>query len=153
MIRRAQKKDIPSVMNLLEQVMAVHHVLRPDLFPSEGTKYSCGEMEEIFSSEDTPVFVWDEGGKVLGYIFCQIKNHLNINEMPHKTLYIDDLCVDACARGRHIGRELFLFAKDFARREGCYNITLHVWEGNSAAKGFYDSLGMKAQYTSLETIV
>ena len=65
---------------------------------------------------------------------------------------MDDLCVDEIARGEGIGRSLFNYVKEFARKNGCHNITLHVWECNSGAKAFYESLGLKTQYTSMELI-
>ncbi|MBQ2566211.1 MAG: GNAT family N-acetyltransferase, partial [Bacteroidales bacterium] len=66
--------------------------------------------------------------------------------------YIDDLCVHEKARGQHIGKALFEYVKAFAKEQGCYNITLHVWEGNPGARAFYESLGLKPQYISMEML-
>ena len=38
MIRKAKKRDIPTIIELLHQVNMVHHVLRPDLFKPNTTK-------------------------------------------------------------------------------------------------------------------
>lgn len=35
-IRRARVNDIPKVLDLLQQVLYVHHVVRPDLFQEKG---------------------------------------------------------------------------------------------------------------------
>ena len=70
-----------------------------------------------------------------------------------KTLYIDDICVDETARGKHIGQALYEFVRDYARSIGCYNITLNVWEGNDAAFSFYKSMGMQVQKTGMESIL
>jgi ribosomal protein S18 acetylase RimI-like enzyme len=59
-----------------------------------------------------------------------------------RTLFIDDLCVDETVRGQHIGEALFRFAADQARRMGCRDVILNVWEGNDAAKRFYEKMGM-----------
>lgn len=56
-------------------------------------------------------------------------------------------------RGRHIGKALFEYAKAFAREKGCHNITLHVWECNPGARAFYEAMGLKPQYTSMELIL
>ena len=69
------------------------------------------------------------------------------------TLYIDDICVDEKARGKHIGKALFEYVKAFAKEKGCYNITLHVWECNPGAVAFYKALGMKPQFTSMEMVL
>ena len=151
MIRKASVKDINKILEILKQVNYVHHVLRPDLF-NLGTKYSNKELEEIINNENTPIFVYEEN-EVMGYIFCIIEKTNSAMLTNIKTLYIDDLCVDEKYRGKGIGKELYLYAKEFAKKNGIYNITLNVWEGNDKAKGFYESLGLKPQKTYLEEII
>ena len=68
-------------------------------------------------------------------------------------LFIDDLCVDESCRGMHIGQKLFDYVKDQAKALGCYEITLNVWEGNDAARGFYENLGLKPKETQMEYIL
>ena len=68
MIRRAEDRDIPQVLCLLEQVNRVHHDIRPDLFRLT-TKYTEEELRRIFTDDEAPVFVYDENGQVRGYIF------------------------------------------------------------------------------------
>ena len=152
-IRKAEPQDIAAVNKLLGQVLALHHAGRPDLFKVEGKKYTDEELLAIFANPDTPVFVYDEDGTVLGYAFCIAKtpNHHSMN--PIKTLYVDDICVDENARGKHVGKTLFDYVKAYAEDNGFYNITLHVWECNQGAKTFYEALGMKPQYTSMEMVI
>ena len=152
-IRLAEARDLPGVNALLQQVLAVHNAGRPDLFYETGKKYPDRLLLEIFTDPETPVFVYKDGGAVLGYAFCAIQHHSSGSLKPVTTLYVDDLCVDEKARGRHIGTQLFEHVKTFAREKGCYNITLHVWECNPTARAFYDSLGMQPQYTSMELLV
>ena len=153
LIRKAEPRDLPAVNSLLRQVLKVHNAGRPDLFRPEGKKYSDAELLSIFSCPDTPVFVYECEGLVLGYVFCALQRQSSGSLQPLTTLYIDDLCVDQSARGQHIGARLFEYAKAFAAQNQCYNITLHVWDCNPAAKAFYESLGMKPQYCSMELIV
>ena len=78
------------------------------------------------------------------------------NDRPqkaHKTLFIDDLCVDKEARGKKLGEKLYQFALDYAKELGCYNVTLHVWNDNAGALRFYERLGMRPRYTEMETIL
>lgn len=151
-IRRAEARDLRAVNSLLEQVLSVHHAGRPDLFRSEGKKYTDEQLLSIFADPKTPVFVYDSGGIVLGYVFCALQQPSGGALEPIKTLYVDDLCVDKSARGEGVGTALFNFVKEFACKNGCHNITLHVWECNPGAKVFYESLGLKPQYTSMELI-
>lgn len=153
MIRKAEKKDIPGLINLLYQVDAVHNGIRPDLFKGNTAKYNEQELEEILKDDSKPIFVYDDG-KILGHAFCQIsevRNHRLLQDA--KTLYIDDICVDEQSRGRHIGKALYEYVRDYAKSIGCHNITLNVWEGNDSAYNFYKSMGMYIQKTGMETIL
>ena len=153
MIRKADHADIQRILELLHQVNMVHYEKRPDLFKPHTTKYNEQELGALFTDDLKPVFVYDDG-TVLGYAFCQInqiKDNILLQDI--KTLYIDDICVDETARGKHIGKTLFEFVRDYAQSIGCRNITLNVWEGNDAALCFYRNMGMHVQKTTMETIL
>ena len=153
MIRKASKKDIQRIIELLHQVNMVHHVLRPDLFKPHTTKYNEEELEAMLNNDSKPIFVYDDG-TVLGYAFCQItevKDHQLLEDI--KTLYIDDICVDEEARGKHVGKALYEYVRDYAKTIGCNNITLNVWEGNEPALCFYRNMGMQVQKTTMEIIL
>ena len=155
MIRKANKNDIQGVISLLFQVNAVHHEIRPDLFKGNTVKYNAQELAELFKDESKPIFVYeDEDGNILGHAFCQIidiRNNQLLQDI--RTLYIDDICVDKNARGRHIGKALYEYVRDYAKSIGCNNMTLNVWEGNDSALHFYQSMGMKVQKTGMEIIL
>jgi ribosomal protein S18 acetylase RimI-like enzyme len=153
MIRKANKNDIGRIIELLHQVNMVHHEIRPDLFKSYTTKYNEQELEALLDNDSKPIFVYDDG-EVLGHAFCQItdvKSHKLLQDA--KTLYIDDICVDEKARGKHVGKALYEFVRDYAKSIGCYNMTLNVWEGNDPALSFYKNMGMKIQKTGMEEII
>ena len=152
-VRRAEDKDAEQVLRLLRQVNKVHHDLRPDLF-NLASKYTAEELHAIFTDEGKRVFVCEERGTVLGYIFTILYDHSGDNMLvPIKEMYIDDLCVDEAARGKGVATELYKHAVAYARETGCHNVTLNVWEGNNAALAFYEKMGMKPQKTKLETIL
>ena len=156
MIRLARAEDIPRLQELLGQILLVHHYARPDVFKSEGSKYTDGELEAVINDPTKPIFVYeDEEGRILGHLFLMIKE-VSDNNGPLKavkTLFIDDLCVDKDARGQKLGEKLYQFALDYAKELGCYNLTLHVWNDNEGAVRFYERLGMKPRYTEMETIL
>ena len=152
MIRRANSNDISQIINLLHQVNMVHHIIRPDLFKPHTTKYNEQELSKMLDNENKPIFVFDDGG-VLGYAFCQISEVQNdILLQDTKTMYIDDICVDENARGKHVGKALFEYVRDYAQTIGCHNITLNVWTGNDAAQSFYKNMGMQVQKTTMELV-
>ena len=71
MVRKAAKRDIQAIIELLHQVNMVHHVIRPDLFKPNTTKYNEQELEALLEDESKPIFVYDDG-QVLGHAFCMI---------------------------------------------------------------------------------
>ncbi len=153
MIRKAKKRDIPTIIELLHQVNMVHHVLRPDLFKPNTTKYDEQELEAMLKNDHKPIFVFDNDG-VLGYAFCivtEVKDDKLLQNI--KTLYIDDICVDEKARGQHVGKALYEYVRDYALSIGCNNVTLNVWDGNDAALSFYRNMGMKVQKTTMEIVL
>lgn len=154
-IRKAEKKDINKITELLREVLELHAAIRPDIFVSGTTKYTGSELAAIIENEKTPVFVAEgDDGEVKGYAFCQIKDPpFSTNMRKVKSLFIDDLCVDENCRGSHVGQTLFSFVKKFANGAGCYDITLNVWAGNDNAVRFYDKMGMFVKETQMELIL
>ena len=153
-IRKAKSTDIPALISLLKQVLLVHHQVRPDIFKGEGTKYSPEELKKLIQNEKTPIFVYEnEDGQLVGHLFCSIKEADGAVLTPIKTLFIEDLCVDEEARGQQIGEQLYRFAESYARKLGCYNLTLNVWNDNAGALRFYQRQGMKPQETVMEKIL
>ena len=154
-IRRAEQKDMAGINRLLRQVLMVHHNGRPDLFQANAKKYTDEELSELLRDDSRPVFVGvDEENNVMGYAFCIFQQHVNDNILTDiKTLYIDDLCVDETIRGQHIGSSLYEYVLEFARKSGCYNVTLNVWSCNESAKKFYEACGLVPQKIGMEKIL
>lgn len=154
-IRKAEERDIPRIGELLLQVCRVHCEGRPDLFRSGGRKYNDDELRVLLKDSERPILVAeDENGLVLGYAFCIFQRHKDEGSFHDlTTLYLDDLCVDECYRGRHVGRALYDAVLDLARDTGCYNVTLNVWAENPSAKRFYEHCGLQVQKIGLEKIL
>ena len=93
MVRKAKIGDIPSIIYLLHQVNMVHHVIRPDLFKPNTTKYDEQELRTLLDNDNKPIFIYDDG-EVLGHAFCMITEVRDDKLLQNiKTLYIDDICV------------------------------------------------------------
>jgi ribosomal protein S18 acetylase RimI-like enzyme len=151
-IRRAQPKDSKRINELLYQVAEIHAKGRPDIFKAATKKYSDSELLNIISNDQTPIFVCtDDNDFVLGYAFC-IYQHTKDNLLlkDKETLYIDDICVDQTARGKHIGKSLYTYVLKFAKENGFDNITLNVWAFNESAYKFYEKCGMTPQKIIME---
>ena len=154
-IRLAEEKDIDSVIKLLTQVLNIHAKIRPDIFIGGTTKYTKEELMEIFNDVNRPVYVAvDENDSVMGYAFyIKKKQPFSTNMVPFDSLFIDDLCVDQNIRGKHVGQKIFEHVKEEAKKMGCYEVTLNVWEGNDTARRFYEKMGMVPKETQMEFIL
>ena len=132
-IRKAKEKDIPRILELLEQVLQIHADIRPDIFIPGTTKYTIDELRELKKNEEKPIYVAvDEADVCVGYAFCQLQEQpVSNNMVPFKSFYIDDLCVDQEVRG-------------------CYEVTLNVWAGNTSAERFYERMGMRTKKREME---
>lgn len=153
-IRNAEERDIPSLGDLLLQVCRVHHNGRPDLFSNGGRKYTDEQLRDILTDRERPVLVAaDEQDVVLGYAFCLVQQHDGGAMTAHRTLYLDDLCVDEHCRGQHVGTALYEAVLALARERDCYNVTLNVWCCNEGALRFYETLGLVPQKIGMEIVL
>lgn len=152
-IRRARQSDILVLNTLLQDILQVHHLARPDIFKSEGQKYSEEELRQLLDNPAKSVFVYELEGQVVGHLFCEITTATGDVLEPVKTLYIDDLCVASSVRGQKIGEQLYTFALSYAKEQGCHNLTLDVLADNAGAVRFYDRLGMKPQKFRMEQLI
>ena len=134
-IRKAKEKDIPRILELLEQVLQIHADIRPDIFIPGTTKYTIDELRELLKHKEKPIYVAvDEDDVCAGYAFCQLREQPFSNNMvPFKSLFIDE--------------------KNEAKQIGCYEVTLNVWAGNTSAEKFYEKMGMRTKERQMEYIL
>ena len=154
-IRKAEEKDILRIIELLGQVLQIHADIRPDIFIPGTTKYTVSELTELLEKEEKPIYVAvNEEDVCVGYAFCQLQEQpFSTNMVPFDSLFIDDLCVDQNIRGKHVGQKIFEHVKEEAKKMGCYEVTLNVWEGNDTARRFYEKMGMVPKETQMEFIL
>ena len=141
-IRRARVEDIPGIDKLLYQVHKVHSDGRPDVFKAGEKKYTDEELVELLKDDERPIYVAVEDGKVLGYSFLVFEYMTAKSMINMKSIYIDDICVDEEARGKHVGTALYENVIKVAKESGCAKITLNVWCLNTNAMKFYEAVGL-----------
>ncbi len=155
MVRKAARQDAESISRILFQVNAVHAEGRPDIFRAGGVKYDLQATKELIDDKKMQIFVFeDEDEKVLGYLISRFEETKEDTSRHYrKTLYIDDLCVDEASRGKHVGTALYEHVLAFARENGCDSVTLNVWECNTAARKFYERMGLLPLKTTMEKVL
>ena len=80
------------------------------------------------------VWVWDEGGEVLGVLVMSPTN-------DH--LFVDNVAVAPGHQGRGLGRELLAFAEERAEREGLPEVRLYTNEKMHENLAVYGKLGFE----------
>lgn len=153
-IRFACDRDIPGMIDLLQQVGEVHHRIRPDLFRAGAQKYDEAALNALLTDPNRPILAAEIEGKLVGYAFCILQVTENDPVLcDRKVLYIDDLCVEETLRGQGIAGALYERVLEYARELGCDAVTLNVWCGNENAMKFYEKCGLKPQKIGMETIL
>lgn len=151
-IRFAKAGDETVIAALLEKIYEQHATGRADLFGSGKSKYSSEDVLKLFDQQDAPIFVaTDDNDTVIGYAFCVIKEFTS--PAHYKTLYLDDLNVDAAARRQGVATALLNACRKYGKENGCYNLTLNVWAFNEGAMRFYEKNGFTPQRFILEDIL
>ena len=151
LIRLAEERDIPGILQLLLQVGEVHHQIRPDIFRSGAQKYDRTALLSLLQDPTRPIYVADREGHVAGYAFCILISQPDNSVVLARTdFYIDDLCVDENCRGQGIATALYRHVCTAAREHGCDFVTLNVWQGNASAMAFYEKMGLRPRNTTME---
>ena len=150
-IVKAEARHIAGMLELLGQVGQVHHEIRPDIFRDGALKYDETALKALLLEGNKPIFIGEDGGRVLGYCFCVLKDYRGSGVQTDRVeLYIDDLCVEESARGQGIATALYRYVKEFAKGLGCSHIALNVWCGNVGAQRFYEKMGLTPRHIMME---
>ena len=150
-IVKAEARHIAGMLELLGQVGQVHHEIRPDIFRDGALKYDETALKALLLEGNKPIFIGEDGGRVLGYCFCVLKDYRGSGVQTDRVeLYIDDLCVEESARGQGIATALYRYVKDFAKGLDCSHIALNVWCGNVGAQQFYEKMGLTPRHIMME---
>lgn len=147
-IRNMEISDYKVVDKLMQQVHGLHVENRPDLYVELEHPLSINEFEEIVQNNDVISVVAEENGVIIGLCIVTIRSKSGM--IDKKVAYMDDLCVDEGFRGQGIGKKLFSFVSNMAKKKGAERLDLMVWSFNQKALNFYEELGMKPQRYILE---
>lgn len=91
-------------------------------------------VDEDCQANPAGVFVFEEEGRVLGYISTRIDRETQKGRIPN-------LAVDSSARGRGLGRQLIEHALEYLRREGMAFAVIETMANNAVGQHLYPSCG------------
>ncbi len=146
MISKATITDIPAIAELYREQFKEMSKLIPN-FIKEGNQ-SIEFIEKTISNDDSDILVYEDDGKIVGFILIQAKQRPNFEFIvPDKHCFIMDLIITENSRGRGFGTALMNSAKVWAKEQNCSIISLDVLVNNPGAIKLYEKLGFipKAQ--------
>ena len=154
-VRRAEKRDAARISELLVTIAELHHNGRPDIYGAGGAKYDIAAVESKIADENEIILVAvNEDDTVMGYTMSKItETEAQGIILPHRKMYIDDVCVDSTFRKLGIGRRLMDATRQTAIDKKCDMVELNVWAFNESAVEFYKSCGMSVQRMYMEYIL
>lgn len=86
------------------------------------------------------IYLGELGGKASAYAIV-LETYSSFLALP--TLYLEDLFVMPDSRGHGLGKAMFLFLLEEAKKRGCGRMEWQVLDWNMLARDFYARLGAK----------
>jgi GNAT superfamily N-acetyltransferase len=135
-IREGVKQDLPRVLELIRELATYERA------PDEVTNTVAMMEEDGFGQK--PVygfFVAEERQHILGLSLY----YWRYSTWKGKRLYLEDIIVTECERGRGIGKLLFDVTMKKALDENCTGMMWQVLDWNEPAISFYKKYGSKIE--------
>lgn len=126
-IRRAQVKDAPALLTLLDQLG----------YPAQADELR-GRLGRLLATADGDVLVAESAGALTGLVSFQV---FELIYHPRPQCRLTALVVNGAHRRRGIGSSLLAAVEGIARERGCSRLELTTRRGRPDALPFYTSLG------------
>jgi ribosomal protein S18 acetylase RimI-like enzyme len=140
---RSSSVRIERVEHVDEELVDAFERLIPQL-SSSSPPPTLQHLEDLVSSGDTVLFVARVDGRILGSLtlaFYRIPTGLKA--------WIEDVVVDADARGHGVGAELNLAALAEAQARGAKDVSLTSRPSRESANRLYKRIGFQARETNV----
>lgn len=149
-IRNAQSEDYDSVLNIMNQVQALHVEMRPDVYRPNDTTTTREEFEE--ERKEGLFFVAESDDKVIGALLLSKRHVERPTHVTKDVLFIDAMAVDEAYRGQGVGHAFFDYLKQYKDKLKCDTIELQVNALNKAAYDMYVKCGFREKSINMELV-
>ena len=136
-LRPARQSDIPSLVALLRQLFEIE-----TQFTFDPERPRAGLALILARPQLGRIIASETDGRIVGMVNLQFAVSTAHGSL---SVHIDDLTVDAAARGQGVGSALMEAAYDVAKEIGAGRITVNIDPSNAPALAFYQRFG----FTSL----
>ena len=145
MIKELTTNDFEIVESIIAKLHKLHVENRPDFYIENEHPINKKEYKAMINNQDKINIAYLVDYKIAGVCLATIKDRIE------KSIYIDDIFVLEEFRHQEIATKLYKQVESIAKDICAKRIDLTVWQFNSTALKFYESLGMKTQRKILET--
>jgi ribosomal protein S18 acetylase RimI-like enzyme len=133
-IRTAQEKDLPVLVQLL------HELFSSELEFSPNPEKQYLGLHDLLVSGNGDILVLEIDNMVIGMVSLQ---YLTSTYLGGKVAQLEDMIISKDYRKKGYGSKLFSRALSFARENGCLRVTLLTDYNNEVAIRFYESFNLK----------
>ncbi|HMA63671.1 MAG TPA: GNAT family N-acetyltransferase [Chitinispirillaceae bacterium] len=133
-IRNAQEKDLPVLVELLNELFSNELEFSPD------PQKQLEGLRALLVSDNGDILVLEIDNEVIGMVSLQ---YLISTFLGGKVAQLEDMIISNKYRKKGYGSKLFSHALAFARENGCLRVTLLTDYNNDIAIRFYESFNLK----------
>jgi len=142
-VREATRQDVPAVVPIWAELMAIHARLDPfftccETAAERFTEYIAGNIDK----DNWHVLVAEADGQVVGYLQGSIEACPPVL-VTRRYGNVHDMAVTETFRRRGVGRELVRQALSWFRSQGVTRFEVSMSIHNRTAKAFWQSLGFE----------
>lgn len=144
-IRKAEGRDLESLGRLGAMLMRTHYAFDRQRFlaPGPGAESGYGHfLGSVLESPDDCVFVAEEEGRVVGYVFAALEP-LSWKELRGPAGFIHDVAVAEESRRSGAGTKLMEAAIGWLRERGAPRVILWTAAANDVARPLFHQLGFR----------
>ena len=134
-IDQVDAKNFDEFLGLIDKLAEYEKLLAPDEEAKRRLRRDCLSDKPKFQA-----FVGKIGAEYVSYVIFFF-TYSSFLAMP--TLFLEDIFVLEEYRRQGIGKKMFDFLKETAKREGCGRIEFTVLKWNKLAQEFYEKNGAK----------
>ncbi len=133
-IRNAQEKDLPVLVELLNELFSNELEFSPD------AQKQLQGLRALLLSDNGDILVLEIDNEVIGMVSLQ---YLISTFLGGKVAQLEDMIISKMYRKKGYGSKLFSHALSYARDNGCLRVTLLTDYNNDIAIRFYESFNLK----------
>ena len=154
-IRNIKLEDFDDVNNLFMQLHNSEVEHRPDLFRKieKPTTSRAWDFETSLADSSKIMIGAEVDGKIVGFVIVQIRQAEYKIQTPRTFAYFENIVVDENYRRKGIGTAIYQEGVKRAKEQGATSMELKVWNFNTGAIKFYQSLGMSVQSLTMEKAI